>query len=196
MRIAIVLAALAASAFPAAAATPAFTVTLKAPKATQFGHRIEFAGRLVPDRPGTLVQLFRGKTLVAYGKLRGDGTFRIPVKVASPGPFRVRAKGAWSKPLTVRIVPRLDAAVVGSRVVGGELRLLAHLEPAQAGALRVQVVRGDSRRSFKFGGSASLRLGTSAQGRFQVRVETVPKPGYAPVSRSLPVELVPPQLSY
>jgi hypothetical protein len=179
----------------AAAATP--YVTLKAPKATRFGHRIEVVGRLVPSRPGKVVQLYRGKQLVTTGKIRGDGTYRIPVEVASPGPFRTRVAGQWSKPVTVRIHPRLDASLVGSRVVGGKLRLLAQLEPAQAGALRVRVVRGSGKpRTLTFKSSASVQLGTTEIGRLHVDVEAVPRQGFARVSRSLGVELVPPQLSY
>jgi N-acetylmuramoyl-L-alanine amidase len=41
-----------------------------------------------------------------------------------------------------------------------------------------------------------VQLGTSELGSLQVRVDAVPRPGYASVSRSLGVELVPPQLAY
>src|SRR5436190_24322940 len=114
----LLLALVAIAAFPATAHAWTAPLTLKAPKATLFGHRIEFVGRLVPSRPGTLVRLYRGKQVVTSGKIRGDGSFRIRVKIASPGPFRVRAAQDWSKPVTVEIHPVLDAALVGSRVVG------------------------------------------------------------------------------
>jgi len=186
-----------AAVVPTAAGGWTTPLTLKAPKATLFGHRIEFVGRLVPSRPGTLVRLYRGRVLVTSGKLRGDGTFRLPVKAASPGPFRVRAASHWSKPVTVRIVPRLEASFVGSRVVGGKLRLLAHLQPAAAGALRVRVVRGGGKTvSLRFRAQASIQLATSELGRLRVRVDAVPRRGYGYVSRSLGVELVPPQLAY
>jgi N-acetylmuramoyl-L-alanine amidase len=193
----LVLALVAASAFPATANAWTTPLTLKAPKATQFGHRIEFVGRLVPAKRGVLVQLYRGHALVTSGRVRGDGTFRLPVKAASPGPFRARAARHWSNPVTVRIHPRLETSLVGSRVVGGKLRLLAHLQPAAAGALRVRVVRhGGHAVSLRFHADASVQLGTSELGSVQVRVEAVPRPGYAYVSRSLGVELVPPQLAY
>ena len=40
--------------------------------------------------PGIRVRLLRGARLVAVRPLRGDGTFRIPVKIANPGPFHVQ----------------------------------------------------------------------------------------------------------
>jgi N-acetylmuramoyl-L-alanine amidase len=193
----LLLAVVAAAIFPTAASAWTTPLTLKAPKATQFGHRIEFVGRLVPAKRGVLVRLYRGRVLVTSGRVRGDGTFRLPVKAASPGPFRVRAASHWSNPVTVRIHPRLETSLVGSRVVGGKLRLLAHLEPAQAGALRVRVARGGGKAvSLRFRAEANVQLGTSELGQLHVRVDAVPRPGYAYVSRSLGVELVPPQLAY
>ena len=59
--------------------------------------------------------------------------FRIPVELASPGPFHVAWLTATSNEVTVRIRPRLDAQLVGSRVAGAPLRLEAALDPPQPG---------------------------------------------------------------
>src|SRR5690242_12387685 len=94
----------AASPLPVPAISPA--LTLKAPKATTYLHRIEFAGRLTPAAKDARVRLLKGSALVAYGHVRGDGTFRIPVKLGSPGPFHVEWLSVRSDEVTVRIRPR------------------------------------------------------------------------------------------
>jgi len=137
-RLALVVLALAC---PASAGAQVSAVTLKAPGATHFGHRIEFVGRVAPNAPGTRVRIQRGPTFIAAGSVRGDGTFRIPVRIAQPGPFVAVAAGVASQPVTVRIVPELAAELVGPRVVGAPLTLVARLQPEQAGSLRVRVVR-------------------------------------------------------
>jgi hypothetical protein len=182
---------------PAAAsqARPAAALTLKAPGKTTFDHRIEFVGRLAPAQPGVRVRLLRAGRFVAAGALRGDGTFRIPVRIASPGPWVVQAAGLTSNPVTVKIVPRLDTELLGTKVVGERLTLQAKLSPAQAGALRVQVIRsGKPTLSQLFRGEATVRLGTTSPDQLRVLVATVPKPGYVPQQRTLEFSLVPPKL--
>jgi len=106
------------------------TLTLKAPVATSYGHRIEFVGRLSPTAKGARLRLLRGDDLVTYARVRGDGTFRIPVYVANPGPFRVAWLDAVSNEVTVRIRPRLETRLVGARVAAAPLRLEAAGHPA------------------------------------------------------------------
>jgi L,D-transpeptidase catalytic domain/Putative peptidoglycan binding domain len=189
------------AAWPAAAAAlpgPRLgtTLTLKAPKATAYLHRIEFVGRLSPTAPDARVRLMRGTTLVATGRVRPDGTFRIPVRLASPGPFHAVWLGARSSEVTVRIRPRLDAQLLGSRVVGTPLRLVANLSPAKAGFVRVQVIRG-GQVGFdrRYAGRAEVSLGTRETGALRVRVTSVPKPGYDPLFRELRTTLRPPTLA-
>ena len=132
-----------AIAWPGSAATlPGPALALKAPKATTYLHKIDFVGRMSPASPDARVHLFRGTTLVSTVRVRGDGTFFIPVHLANPGPFHVAWLQARSNEVTVRIRPRLQAELVGSRVAGAPLRLVASLEPAAAGLVRVQVIRG------------------------------------------------------
>jgi hypothetical protein len=171
-------------------------LTLKAPTATAYLHRIEFVGRLSPSAPDARVRLMRGTALVTTGRVRPDGSFRIPVRLASPGPFHVAWLTARSNEVTVRIRPRLDAELVGSRVVGTPLRLVASLRPASAGFVRVQVIRG-GQVGFdeRYPGRAQISLGTREVGTLRVRVTTVPRPGYDPLARELRTTLRPPYLA-
>jgi N-acetylmuramoyl-L-alanine amidase len=193
-RLAVLLAVLAC---PATASAQSATLTLKAPGATAFEHRIEFVGRLVPSRPGTPVRIVRGGSFVAAGAIRGDGSFRIPVRVGQPGPFVAVGGGVSSRPVTVRIVPQLAASLVGPRVVGAPLRLVARVQPAQAGALKVRVLR-DGRQTLAatYRRATSIRLATASPSRLQVEVAMLPRPGFVPLTKTLTASLVPPRLSY
>jgi cell wall hydrolase len=190
-------------ALPAAAAArtdnvarPAALLTLAAPGATTYGHQIDFVGRLSPAVAGTRVVLRRGSSFVAATAARADGSFHLKVEVARPGPFHVEAAGAESAPLLVRIFPFLDTALVGARVAGSPLALSASLRPSYAGSLRVRVERaGGKPFSQLFGPSAKVKLGTKAIESFRIVVESVPQPGFASISRALPVALRAPSLS-
>ena len=199
-RATIVLALLAA--WPAGAGalpgpTFATTLTLKAPKATAYLHRIEFVGRLTPPAKDARVRLMKGETLVAYGRVRPDGVFRIPVKLGSPGPFHVRWLSARSEEVTVRIRPRLTTRLVGPQVAGAPLHVEATVDPAAAGPIRVQVLR-DGAVGFdkRFpGGGARVRLDTRQAGELTIRVRTEPRTGYDPLRRDLAATLRVPNLS-
>jgi N-acetylmuramoyl-L-alanine amidase len=183
-------------AWPAAAGAQPPSLTLKAPPATTYLHKIDFAGRLTPAVKDARVRLVRGTTLVATARTRADGSFVIPVRLEQPGPFRVEWLGARSPEVTVRIRPRLHAELVGSRVAGASLRLVASLEPASAGRVRVQVIRGTQigfDRSFP--AEARVALGTRQTGSLRIRITSVPRPGYDPLTRELTTTLRPPNLS-
>ena len=53
-----------------ATAVPGPTLTLKAPRATSYLHRIEFVGRITPATPDARVHLLRGTTHVAFARVR------------------------------------------------------------------------------------------------------------------------------
>jgi L,D-transpeptidase-like protein/putative peptidoglycan binding protein len=183
-------------AFPAAAAAQTPVLTIKAPGATAYGHHIEFDGRLSPAAPGTLVRIVRAGATVASGALRRDGTYRIPVQIAKPGPFQAVARGVKSTPLTVRIVPKLEATLVGPQVVGQKLSLVATLRPAEAGPVRIRVVRhGRATLDATYRGTARIQLGTQDLDAFDVRVESLPRPGYEAEQQTVRVALVPPHLA-
>jgi lipoprotein-anchoring transpeptidase ErfK/SrfK len=172
------------------------TLTLKAPKATAYLHEIDFVGRMSPAIRNARVHLYRGSTLVTSGIVHGDGSYVLKVHVANPGPFQVRWLHSRSNPVTVRIVPRLDARFAGSRVAGTPLKLTATLAPTQAGRVRVQVIRS-GRIGFdqSFAGGARVALGTQEFGPIRVRLTTVPRRGYSTVSRELSTTVLPPSLS-
>jgi len=175
---------------------PASALTLTGPGATTYGHEIDFVGRLTPAVAGQRVRLLRGTYFVAATSTNAAGGFRFKVAIARPGPFHVEASGVASPPVTVRIVPYLDASLVGARVAGSPLSLTAKLRPSYAGTLRIRVERSGGRTySQLFGPSADVSLGTSAIERLKIVVEDLPKPGFAPVGRTLAVALRPPSLT-
>jgi N-acetylmuramoyl-L-alanine amidase len=189
------------AAWPAAATalpgpTNGVTLTLKAPKATTYLHRIEFVGRLSPTKKNARVRLLRGDRLVAYGRVRANGTFRIPIKLASPGPFHITWLSATSGEVTVRIRPRLDARLVGTRVAGAPLRLEAAVRPAAAGPIRVRVIRGGAvGLNRRFSGNASVVLATRQAGALRIQVTTDPPSGYDALRRELTATLRAPNLA-
>ena len=182
--------------WPSSAGAAAPTLTLKAPGATIYLHQVDFAGRLSPAAPGARLRLMRGATTVATTRARSDGSFLFKVGLANPGPFHVAWLSARSNDVTIRIRPRLRATLVGSQVAGAPLRLAATLEPTGAGRVRVQVIRGGEvgfDRSFP--GGARVALGTRETGTVRVRLTTLPRPGFDPVSRELTATLRPPYLA-
>ena len=94
-------------AWPGSAATQTGpTLTLKALKATAYLHKIDFAGRLSPPAKDARVRLLRGAVVVATARVRPDGSFVIPVHLASPGPFHVAWLRVVSPEVTIRISGR------------------------------------------------------------------------------------------
>jgi L,D-transpeptidase-like protein/putative peptidoglycan binding protein len=177
----------------AATAQPglASALTLKAPKATTYLHKIDFVGRLSPSAENARVRLMRGKRLVAYGRVRTDGVFKISVKLASPGPFHVAWLTTTSDEVTVRIRPRLDVQLVGAQVAGAPLRLDATVTPAEAGPIRVRVAGLDRR----VGSTARIDLPTRKVGSLEIQVTTEPPAGYDRLHRALTATLRAPNLS-
>ena len=145
---------------------------------------------------GTRVRLLRGATFVAAASTNADGSYKLKVAVARPGPFHAEAAGVSSPPVTVKIVPFLDASLLGAQVAGSPLSLTASLRPSYAGTLRVRVQRAGHDFAQIFGPSARVSLGTSSIESFSVTVEELPHPGFAPVSKTLSVALRPPSLTY
>jgi len=138
----------------------------------------------------------RGGTTVTTARVRGDGSFLFKVELANPGPFHAAWLSARSNDVTVRIRPRLRASLVGTPVVGAPLKLAATLEPSAAGRVRVQVIRaGEVGFDRSFAGGARVALGTRETGTLRVRLTTLPRPGFDPVSRELTATLRPPYLS-
>ena len=166
-------------------------LTLSAPKATTYLHKVDFVGRLLPAAQDARVRLLRGSRIIAYARVRDNGFFKIPVELASPGPFHVAWLTATSNEVTVRIRPRLDVKLVGTQVAGAPLRLEAAVTPAEAGPIRVRVANLDRR----IGSVASVDLPTRQIGSLQIKVTTEPPPGYDKLHRELTATLRAPNLS-
>jgi N-acetylmuramoyl-L-alanine amidase len=182
---------------PAGATRAAATLTLNAPGATGYGHVIDFAGRLAPARPGVRVRLYRGTSHIASARLRPDGTYRLRVSVGRPGPFHTEAGAISSRPVTVRIVPLLKTKLVGTRVAGEPLTMLARVQPRVAGAVRVRVIR-NRRETYRgsFARQARIELGTTTLAPFRIAVDVLPTRGYETVVRELDVALRAPTIAY
>jgi N-acetylmuramoyl-L-alanine amidase len=177
----------------AATAQPgqASTLTLKAPKATTYLHRVDFVGRVSPPAKDARVRLMKGDRFIASARVRGNGLFKIPVRLGSPGPFHAAWLSATSNEVTVRIRPRLDVELVGTQVAGAPLRLKATVTPAAAGPIRVRVAGLDRR----VGSTASVDLPTHQVGSLQIQVTTEPPAGYDRLHRKLTATLRAPNLA-
>ncbi len=193
----LLLIALVVLAWPASALAESATLTIKAPASTAFGRKIYFAGRLIPATAGATIRLYNGSRLVKRTALRGDGTYVIRLRVGSPGPFHVAWRDVNSAPLTVRLQPLLQTSLIGQRIVGSKLVLRAALQPEGAGILRISVVRaGKPDSSTVYYHPATVPISTRELGGFQIKVLSVPRPGYLTLSKTLAVDLVPPRLAY
>jgi lipoprotein-anchoring transpeptidase ErfK/SrfK len=181
----------------ATASSSGVALTLKGPRATTYGHRVDFAGRLSPSVPGARIRLYRGATLIAGTDLRKDGTYRFNVGLGRPGPFHTVWNGVSSNPIAVRIIPKLVTSLAGARVAGSPLAFRAQLEPKEAGTLRVRVIRGGV-ETYRggFEGRARVRLGTHDLEPFEVRADTVPAAGYAAAAKKVRISLRAPALEY
>src|SRR5262249_24103634 len=141
--IALALLALALSPGASALAPPAApALLLSTTHSARAGERVVFQGQLSPARAGGPVGVYKGNSLLVTGRTGVGGSFRASARVVTPGPYRARGGGLVSKPVRVLILPVLQATLVGPRLVGRPLTLVAGLEPPTAGPIRVRVVRG------------------------------------------------------
>ena len=174
----------------------ALALRLSAPAQADFDARVRFRGTLAPALRGTRVVLVRGRRAIAAAKVSRNGSFVIPVRIASPGPFQVRAAGIASRAVSVRVRPVLHARLAGGPAVGSRLAVVARVEPAAAGRLRVDVRRGGRLvRTRVLGSAIALRLDTGAPADLRVRVSLLPRRGYAGRFRSLRATVVQPDLA-
>ncbi len=196
-RLAVLGAVLAFGAPAAAASHEAKTLSLRGPKATTYGHQVDFVGRLSPKADSARIRLWRGDTLIAGTDLHADGAYHFTVSLGHPGPFHTTYGAVSSNPITVRIFPRLVTSLAGKRLAGSPLAFRARLEPKEAGTLRVRVIRsGKETYRGGFAGRARVKLATQNLDPFEVRAESVPAKGYEPVSKNVRIALRAPALTY
>lgn len=167
---------------------------LAADHSVRAGERAHFVGAVVPAQR-VRVGLYSGSSLLATALAKRDGTFRLAARVVAPGPYRARVSGLVSNPVRILILPKLEARLVGRRVVGTPLTLVAHLRPAAAGTIRVRVLHGDRQTFVRvFHGRARVALGTTQTLGVRVELATVPQAGYAGRSVTLRAALQLPTL--
>lgn len=176
----------------------ASAVTLvRLPRIVDFGHPLTLHGVLVPARAGAVVFVQRDGHTVGSARTGPGGAFRLTTLIGRPGTWTARAAGASSEPFSVRVRPRLTVRLEGTPLVGRPLALVARLEPAAAGPLRVSVAR-DGRPALVLRGRAPWRLalGTTAPARLRLHVQLVPAAGYSTAAADLGATLVLPRLAY
>jgi N-acetylmuramoyl-L-alanine amidase len=174
------------------------TLHLTTQKVAVFGQRIVLRGRMVPARPRARVRISVRGTVVARVRVGPRGGFKVVLRVRSSGPYRAGWYDAVSPKVYVTVRPRLEASLVGSKVVGAPLALYAQLRPRGSGAIRSEVLR-NGRPTFSRGyrDQAVVKLGTTSLGEVRVRLRVREQPGYAPVRpQVLRAKLLAPELRY
>jgi N-acetylmuramoyl-L-alanine amidase len=134
------------------------------PRRARYAHYVALRATVVPRIPVT----YRGRRF-QHGLLR--------VRILGPGPFVVSAFGVTASASTV-VVPRLVVSTRGPAIVGGSVRVVASLHPAQAGAV-----------------VAPRAVDTRTAHLARVHVRTRATEGWASVSQTLAVHIVQPHLA-
>ncbi len=167
-------------------------------KVAVFGQRIVLHGVMVPAKPGARVRITLRGTIVGHARIGPKGGFKLVVRAKSGGPYRAGWYDAVSPKLFLTVRPRLDATLVGSKIVGQPLTLYAQLQPAGGGTIRVDVYRS-GKRTFSAGyrGHAVVKLGTASFGEVRIALHVKAGTGYAPVQpKVLKTKLLAPELRY
>ena len=170
------------------------TLSLAAPRLAAYGTPTVLTGVLRPARRAA-VRIYRDATYVTSVRSGAGGRFRVRVLLRKPGRYEARSGAVRSRPRAIRVRPRLEASLNPVATLNGRLVVSARLVPAAAGKIRA-VVRRDGRIVAKRRGSSiRLRLPTGRPARVAVGLVTRPRPGFAPVRRTLAAHVVAPSLS-
>jgi hypothetical protein len=173
-------------------------IHLSAPKVGVYGRTVTLRGRIVPAAPNGRIRISLGGRVFTHAIAGKRGAFKATIPLRSRGPYRAGYYKTTSKQVYVRIRPRLEASLVGERLVGSPLALYAALHPVGSGGLRVEVFR-DGKKTYaaSYRRQVRLKVGTSSFDDIRIRVRAIPRKGYAAVSpETLHAKLVPPQLHY
>ena len=173
----------------------AYRVAFGAPARVRDGSRGRFTGSIWPAVRGARVEVAGPGGTVARTKTRANGGFKIAARVRSVGPFRVRVAGIESEASTVRLRPRINAKLVGSRIVGEPLRLTARVLPAAGGTVTATVWR-QGHRVFEGPVGEGVRLRTRRPASYRIRLEVQPADGYLPSTAKLTAAVIRPVLVY
>jgi lipoprotein-anchoring transpeptidase ErfK/SrfK len=169
-------------------------LTLSSRRAGRYGRPLVFRGRLVPAEPGH-VRLYRAGRYVSSAPVKRNGRFRMRPRLLGPGPWQARFQGAFSRPLSVLVRPRLVARFDGSGAIGAPLAVVAQLVPAAAGNITVRIWKnGALRVSRVYARPVRIRLDTARTATYRVAVASVPRPGFARAVQSVSARLFLPTL--
>jgi L,D-transpeptidase-like protein/putative peptidoglycan binding protein/PKD domain-containing protein len=148
----------------AAPSVTAIAVSLTGPAHARYAQYVTLRASVTPRVPVTL----HGRRFV-NGKLR--------VRVLGTAPWRANALGVRSKMIRILVTPKLVVRTVGRAIVGGHVRVVATLHPANAGTIAVP------------------RVDTSRAHVAHVAVRSRPRPGWVAVDGEADVAIVQPDLS-
>lgn len=169
-----------------AVATAGDTLSLSRPSVTPYNKAGSIGGALTPARAGVDIDLVRDGAVVAQTQTASDGAFSFNLRLASPGPYVARSGSVESALVSARIRPTVTASLRGDRIVGQHLRLRARLQPAEAGKLRLIVVRGHHRVRSRFVATGKpFVLTLSSAARYVAWVEVEPNAGYTQIARKI-----------
>jgi hypothetical protein len=168
-------------------------VVMRMPKLVGYRHRLAFRGAIVPNLPNQQVLILAGGKFLASTTTGPEGTFSVARRISAPGPYTARFGEAVSTPVLTTVKPLLDAKLVGSGALGEPLSVVAKLQPASAGAVRVRVWRGAKLVTDSH--AARVKLSTRTPGSFRIVVTSTANAGFAPASHTLSAVVADPSLS-
>jgi N-acetylmuramoyl-L-alanine amidase len=167
--------------FAAGAFTPVLTTdagTEPAPQIASISLRVNAPARVRYGAIATLHATVVPSLPVTLDGRAFDATGRIRIRVTGPRPLVARAAGVAAVPVRITVVPSLTLKTVGLPVVGGRVRVIATVRPANAGVVVAPKV-----------------VSTWSAGRTRVVARTRPAPGWATASAAMSVDVVEPALA-
>jgi hypothetical protein len=168
-------------------------VAMRMPKVVGYRHRLAFRGAIVPSLPNQQVVVLAGDKFFAYTTTGPDGTFSVSRRISAPGPYTAWFGKAASSPVATTVKPELDAKLVGSGAIGEPLAVVAKLQPASAGAVRIRVWRGT--RLVAVSRAARVKLSTRTSGSFRIVITSSANSGFTSASHTLSAVVADPSLS-
>jgi PKD repeat protein len=178
------------------AVVTAYGLTLEGPSPARYGRRIVFRGAIVPAERGLYVSLVGPHGKIGGARTLGNGRYAVAARIKLPGEYVATSERAQSAPRTLHIVPKLVARLSGSGARDSRYVFTARLVPAGAGALAVNIVRGqDVVVDRTFTGHLQIKLDTHRLTSYRIRTEVIPSEGYAGTVRVLHANVVLPRLA-
>jgi peptidoglycan hydrolase-like protein with peptidoglycan-binding domain len=177
------------------AVVSAYGLTLAAPNPVRYGRRVVLRGALVPAEQGLRIALAGPQGNLSSTRTRADGSYAFVLHVKRPAEYRATSDRAGSAPLALRVVPKLVAGLTGSGARDSPFFFTARVVPANAGALAVNVARGqDVLVDRTFTGGVRIKLDTHRLATYLIRTEVIPTEGYTGTVRVLRAAVVLPRL--